>query len=456
MNVGAAGQPNQTHFTEPSPSQAPSRPGGRPAWMMALLAVTLAMVFFFPNLDRWLLHDYAIAANMPETSRAAFEAGRLEDPWHTPRSTTHGLVTWRLIPVVPLHFLQAPHWVLIGLAWAGVPALVFYCARRGAPRAGTMPRLAVALAAATSASALVSIGWLTYMDAWWVLGLCVVVLSPSDFSRLTAALVVSFMDERFIIGLPLALLARHLFPPRENEAPESLAKLLLPAWGVAPYLLLRAAAWHWDLNQDAARFISERKLSDWFHPEALAAGLWQGCRALWLPALIALLWRARGRPMNAGLAAAAAGTYLAGCSVADDFSRNTGMLLPVVIVVAIDAINRRDVLVIRATMLAAVANLLLPAWHQIGVNRHPVFPVWRVLSGLDEHRRNIVVNGGVLFAEMHIEKGNPQGAIRYLNEAHAMSPKDERVIRLGKIAAERSGLRGLAAYYAAQSRTANP
>ncbi len=422
------------------------------AFALGLLACLVALLLFSPNLGRWSCFDFQVAKTLPETARARFHEQQLADPWHTPTNDVSRAVAWRLLPVLPLHWLGAPFAVMAALGWAGVPALVFYAIRRGPARAGPWQILGLSLIVATSATALTSLGWLCYFDAWWVLGLCVVLLSPRASSRVVACLLGPFVDERFVIGLPLVLLARWTHPPDPQKPAEPWPVSLGPAAAVLPYLLLRLLTWQSTLNEGPASYVTGRHLAT-LGTAGVWLGLWQGLRLAWLPTLAGFFGgRTKdGRPGPALRAAAlglgALGTFLAACFLADDFSRNTGVLLPVVILLHHRAVAAARTAIAAAFVLAALANLTVPAWHQVCDRQDPIVPLWRTLSALKDARHNYVVLVGSYYGENYLAQKMPETALDFLREAHREAPKDIRVLKLCASASGLAALPAEASYY---------
>jgi hypothetical protein len=70
----------------------------------------------------------------------------------------------------------------------------------------------------------VATGWLGYYDSWLFLGLLTVSFSQRRWLLCSACLLTPWIDERFFIGFPLALLVRWLDDPQSRTSPRDLLR----------------------------------------------------------------------------------------------------------------------------------------------------------------------------------------------------------------------------------------
>jgi len=308
--------------------------------------------------------------------RQAHDPGtEIDDPFHK-------IVRWRLLVPWVGRVLHLPDAAVLGLAHAGCAVLVWAVVAWGvASLPGRSRTEAVALGFVVGASApfFTSMGWLGYYDSWLALGLFGVGFAPSRPVVIVACLLAPWIDERFVIGLPLALCVRSLRPAALAETNgawfrrEALTPLLVAAGYVAVRLNLGGSGGSHTVGEYLGRFVFGEAIS----PAQRLFGAWSGLRAGWVPVAAALIGAAVAAPRPARLRAGLlfAGVVLTGgvgLVTAMDLSRSMVLLLPVVPLGWLAA-SRLDGW--RAwhlgPVLAALA-LLLPARHVFGRVSIPV------------------------------------------------------------------------------------
>lgn len=294
----------------------------------------------------------------------------------------HRIVRWRLLPPAVGRILHLPGWLTLGLAHAGAWVLVGCLVWLGLS-AGRRWAEAVALGVVGGATApfFTAMGLPGYYDSWLALAL----LAPAFARRrgwvLLACLLGPWIDERFVLGLPLALLVRRV---REGEAAgpwgswlrrEALAPLAL----VAGYAGLRLGLGGTGGSQTVGGYLRHFVLAVDLGPAAYLRGAWEGLRFAWLPVAATVLlaggFGVRG-PLLPALAAAA--TAMVGLLTALDLSRSMVLLLPLVPLGWNSAARTSWWNGYRLPALLAVAALAVPASHVVGGSARPVDAVWSV------------------------------------------------------------------------------
>jgi hypothetical protein len=179
-----------------------------------------------------------------------------------------------------------------------------------------------------------------------------------------AALLAPWIDERFILALPLCLIVRALGADREAPPDRrSLARdaLILFA-GVAPYVAVRLGAEISAVRATSQSYWAERPLlpAPW---HGLLWGAWHGLRAGWLTLALAALvaWQARRRM----LVATAGLTLALNLVVADDLSRSASVGVPLMVAAVLLGWRHRPAQARRVLPWICVANVVLPAQHVI-------------------------------------------------------------------------------------------
>jgi len=187
---------------------------------------------------------------------AAFEnailSGYSERGWHVLNQSrdlravvvdpNHKIVRWRLLMPWLGHVLHLPGWATLGLAHFGCLLWLAYMAAilrvRGISSMETLP---LVLVLGASAPFFASMGWLGYYDSWLVLGLLAVAHCPRRWLVALACVLAPWVDERFVLGLPLALLVRWILAERPTVAVWQWARseALGPVMLTAVYVMIR-------------------------------------------------------------------------------------------------------------------------------------------------------------------------------------------------------------------------
>jgi hypothetical protein len=378
-------------------------------WLLALGCFALLIHFFSPP---W--GAFNVWSRVPEMSglievrRGASVLLQAAHPGAPVVDPLHGAIQWRLLfPVIGWLFnLPAP--ALFGLAHVGcVVVLAFVVAllrRRGAKwfDAGL-----VALTLGAGSWYFTSVSWLGYYDSWLVLGVLVVAFAESRWSVWAACIWAPWVDERFVLAAPLALLCRWLDRSGKADAAPAIrgADGAAPSGAAAPQVY-SADDWKRELTVSVgllAAFVAVRLglLAGMSGTTATVGGYlatqkpldtpllrvgwgaWEGLRAGWWLAVLALVlqWqRARAHALWLGVALAV--TVLVGLGTAQDLSRSLMMVLPVAALGAVQAVAAPWRWVPVALRVGAGAALLLPA-HQVMTDRvNPVFGLYHELAAL--------------------------------------------------------------------------
>ncbi|HTX64322.1 MAG TPA: hypothetical protein VMD31_00995 [Opitutaceae bacterium] len=316
-----------------------------------IAALTLSLCLFAPRL--WLMRTY-----LPGTfqwDRAHTFLKQCEAPF---RRDIEPAMAWRILPPLVCHAIGLRGYAPLSVPWLGVLAATGYVAlvlqrRMSDGRAvfgGT-------LLFATTSAILVPTTWLGLNDAWVWFGLLAIAFGRTRWSFAAAALLCPWIDERFVIGLPLAWLVRS-FDRNEAVFHRSALQLL---W-VLPYLLVRIAFAGLAPGQDASLSLLRQALAA--VPVLLPMaplGWWMALRAGWVAVgfgVWSLAWRQRWLAL--GVIGA---TLMALLSVASDISRSAAVIVPATVWGCVAFARWRPAQAPRALLLVGIANLAIPAVH---------------------------------------------------------------------------------------------
>ncbi len=389
----------------------------------SVLATLLVCYFFSPRFVLWRGLGISEAWFYPEVNRAVDTLRQLQDPFVKIDNPSNAVIAWRLFFPLTAHLLHFPDWLFLALPHVGCLFAVGYVIHIVWRRTGQWT-LAF-MAASTLASAdwfFVSMGWLAYFDSWFVLGLLVVSFSSSRVCIALACLTVPWIDERFVLALPLCGVARSMFHSQGQE--RGWKSLLIDATFVAGLLLPYVGARVLVLGSGSTDYIHKTigelgAVSSW----RLAEGLWAGFRAAWFYLAIFAwgIWRIGGGWRYVALTVVCA-EMLLGLVIAADMSRNLAMLTPAVLVgclLACESFPRANGRIV-ATVMAA--NLLLPASHVGWTFTVPMYYVYHELAEWQNPPAFVNPAAYVEQGMRILNEGNPTVAKRAFDNAIRLSP----------------------------------
>jgi len=347
---------------ETAPESAP-----RPWWHaggLALLAIALSVLFFAPRL--WLMQAHVPGSF--QWDRAHTFLQQCEQPL---RRDIEPAMLWRLLPPLVAQALHLPGKTPLALPWLGLLAVTTYAAvllrrRLDDPRfvfGGT-------LLFATTSAVLVPVGWLGMNDAWVWLGLLAVAFGRARWAAPLACLLCPWVDERFIIGFPLAWLVGRL-----DRSEPLFSRAMLTALWLLPYFGLRLTLVRHDATASAATqsFLHTQVSQSLQLLPLVPLGWWMGLRAAW-GAVAYALWtwpRSHGWFALAGLL----GTLGVSVLLASDLSRSVAIAVPLVLAGCFALAHRHPQHAPRLVLALGIINLLIPAAHLTYVHIDPINPL---------------------------------------------------------------------------------
>jgi Tetratricopeptide repeat len=336
----------------------------------SVFAFVLTIACFAPRFVYWGWLDLDSSEhNAPEFNRAIDTLHQLEQPFVPITNPTNSVINWRLLFPFLGHVLHLPRWAFLALPSLGCLLVLGYVAHLVRREGGT--RWSALLASAlcgTTSWFFVSTGWLAYFDSWYVLGLLVATFSRSLIAAAAACLLSPWVDERFVLALPLVVLVRGVgagtleggFSKRFRS--EGMLFLAL----TVPYCFLRLLALATAQDQGSAAHLRDH-LATTHRVGEVINGLWSGLRACWVFVMAApILLARRRRLVQAGLLVfLVAATAAASVSIATDLSRATSTVVPAAVLGIILSLRTGSRLAFWALGAALAFNLLAPARHVV-------------------------------------------------------------------------------------------
>lgn len=319
-----------------------------------VVVLCVAVFFFSPHLD--ILSE--ARPNTYEWTRGLDYLAQCANPF---TEDVQPAIRWRLLPPLVAHTLGLTGRLPLAIPWIGVVTLVGACLAWGEVwlRARTSA-MAFAAVVATTSGVIVPLAWTGINDAWVWLGLLAVTFSRRRMAPVIACLLCPWVDERFLVGLPLAVWARTRLQPERGFLHEMLrhGPVLLPYAAVRGYLTLA----HGDPTSADFLVDALRELPTVvFHAHL---GWWMGLRAGWVLVVWSVVGAAQQGRLRGELLLASA-TIAATTLLAGDLSRSIAIVLPLLASGTVEVTRQRPNSAISWLVSLAALNLLLPAAHVV-------------------------------------------------------------------------------------------
>jgi hypothetical protein len=268
---------------------------------------------------------------------------------------------WRLLPPLVAHALRLPGKTPFALPWLGVLVATGYVAVLFRRRLEDWRWIAGGtILYATTSAVIVPVGWLGINDAWVWLGLLAVAFGKAPWATPLACLLCPWVDERFVIGFPLAWLVRRC------DAPEGWSwRAVLSGLWLAPYAALRI----WLMRNDGTvgmatqNFLSGQIRSTAGLAYMIPLGWWMGLWAAW--AGVAYAGLAVRRDLRLTWVVALAGTAVVSVILASDLSRSIAIIMPVVLQGCFSYARIQPGRAPKLLLALGIINLLIPAVHVV-------------------------------------------------------------------------------------------
>lgn len=330
---------------------------------IVVLSIALSVFFFSPIL--WIVRQPTPGSY--QWDRATTFLKQCEDPL---RSDIETAMQWRLLPPLVAHALHLPGRTPLALPWLGAVIAIAYVAvlfrRRCAdPRAA----LGGTLTFVSTSAINVPFGLLGLNDAWIWLGLLAVAFGRAAWAAPLACLLCPWVDERFVIGFPLAWLIARI-----DRREPILSRALLVALWLVPYLSLRLILPQLNPAISAAQsgFLIYVLQSFPTIAPLIPLGWWFGLRAAWAGVAFAVF---RCPPPYRLIGALTLFVTVGVTAVlAHDLSRSIAIIIPLSLLGGFELIRHHPTHAPRVLLAIGCISLLLPAAHVIYHTIQPISP----------------------------------------------------------------------------------
>jgi hypothetical protein len=287
-----------------------------------------------------------------------------------PLTPVEPALRWRLLLPAVGHVLHLSPLVYLCLPYVGMFALMFATCRYSFRLTGERSAAILATTVvATSSIFFISTGWIGTMDAFYVLALVVFSFTPSTALATVCCAVGPWIDERFVLVIPVyAILRLARF--------SGVRQLLISVAPVGGYLLVRLAALFFAHEGDTISDHASSELANMSrYLPYVPLGWWWGFRAGWFVVVLGVVAAFGGLPAVGKVALSLALTT-ALCLVvflAWDTSRSIAILVPFVVIgsastLPISPARRRalGIMIVAGNLLAPAAYVVSDATIVVG------------------------------------------------------------------------------------------
>jgi hypothetical protein len=358
---------------------------------IAFVIAVVTLVRFSPRYSEWrgllVSQEYSLC----DCYRAFDSLQQLREPWAEIENPTNQVIAWRLLFPLVWHYGDLPTPLYMAMPWLGCLLtlwLVSWCNYRRLH--DWFETCLAAMVFATLPWFFVSAGWLTYFDSWLMLGLLALAFAESRLVIALVCLAIPWIDERFVLALPLTLLVRAIVfrNAAQRQRNDLVVDLAVALAASVPYLAVRAIAWLVG-DPETTDYVQRHGKEVLQVPvEYFAIGLWSGFRAAWIlvGAAVWFTWRSVGRSWGILLGLAVFTASVAALVVARDMSR-TFMILAPVLIMGIWQWHDYARPSFKAVLASiAAAQLILPAYHATWSFPVPIRSVYREIEEFNHPR----------------------------------------------------------------------
>jgi len=362
----------------------------------SVLAFLIVIYFFCPRFVLWLGLDLGtpISFSNPEVMRALSTMKKIEHPFQF-IANQDSMCHWRLLFPLLGHYLYIPRFLFLCLPHLGCLLVFAFTVHLVCKSTNDrLIALGTAVLMGTSSWFFVSTGWLTYFDSWYLLGLLIVGFSPSLWATAMACFLTPWVDERFVITLPISVLVRCVYFSRlgEREWKANFRDLLVIGGAALPWVVFRLVIML--AGKDPFTLMSQLELNGSFshidgrtvHYDYVIRSHWYGLRAVWA-FVVASVWYAFP-PKRRLWTMAMIGVILVAeiplMAVSGDWARDMATLIPAALLGILLLYRFKTNWLKDWLCLALAFNLLAPAIHGFSFWQYPVNSLYTEI----EHYKN--------------------------------------------------------------------
>jgi hypothetical protein len=374
--------------------------------------------FFAPRFALWE------GFYLPEVDRARDTLRQLDDPFATISNHNSRVNRWRLFFPLLGNLLHLRDWQFLLLPYAGCFCTLAYVALLCQRQRFTLPEtLAASTLSAMGPWYFVSTGWLGYFDSWFLFSLLLACFSEKRWVIASACLIAPWIDERFVLALPVVLVVRMAWRSRfESEPRKQATQLMMIGVLTAVYPLLRLIALLTGNDPVTQIYASQHVAIIRSVPAAtFLSGLWQGHRLLWVFAAVFLVhgfraWRLRWAIASTVIVIA---TGLGSLVIAGDMHRSLEMLFPICLAGLLLSKPLFEKRFLPVLVTLTVLSAVLPASHRLWLEN---YPIGRLTNEIKRPRPPLgaLIRAGRARATQLNSEGDNEGAVLIAGEMVAL------------------------------------
>lgn len=358
-------------------------------WLLAAATFVSVLFFFSPS---WAAFRYGTRipemGYLIEVRRGLAVINQMEHPGAIIADQLHSAIQWRLLfPMIGRIFKLPPPW-LFGLSHLGCLLLLGYAITLLREQKLSWTNCSLASVLLGSASwFFTSTGWLGYYDSWLALGLMLVAYSKNRWIVWITCLLTPWVDERFIMAVPLAFLCRwaltQMPSPTEKIFTWVRRELIVAALLLGAFVVVRLGV----LPQYSAKEATIRgymAVQNYLQAPMyrIALGIFEGLRLGWVFVLTALFLLRRKPGFAYALTGLVITIVFLGLYTAQDYSRSMTMLLPSVMLGLLLATREQAAWLPLALRISTGFAVVLPAYHVMNDGIQPINSLYHELSFL--------------------------------------------------------------------------
>ncbi len=345
--------------------------------MSAVVAFLVINYVFCPRIVLWKGLNAPLAWFHPEVNRAVDTLRQIQQPFSPINNPTNDIIRWRLLFPLLAHYLSLPNVIFLAIPHLGcIIVLGWFTFLTLSQTKSRADAFIASVLFGTTSWFFVSSGWLAYFDSWYILGLMLTAFHPSRSLIIASCLLVPWIDERFILALPLTLLVRAAYFERNVFSSKPLLlDVLAIVVTTLPWVAFRAylvySANDTSPSATTNQFTFDKPGIYW----TLLDGMWNGLRGLWVYPVVFFVLFIRQRKIvpSALLAVALIITLVVNLRFAGDISRSVSNIIPIVALGFFVSIRASGFAWRKLLIGLTMFNLFLPASHVVIVFRIPIF-----------------------------------------------------------------------------------
>lgn len=346
---------------------------------IAIGATVLILLFFCPRFVLWSGLRIEHVWFNPEVHRAAATIEQLKNPFEMIPDASNRPIAWRLLLPIIWYGLRLPDWCFLMLPHFGcifTVGLIAYIVYKQLHN-----RLLAFLTAVTLGACpwfFVSSGWLSYFDSWMIAGALAVAFINSRLVLVLACLLTPWIDERFLLAVPICLYVRIMTTGSENRPASGMIRDSMPILiSCMTYPVLRIVLMLAGYGGEPGNYVNE--YLDWSRLlevpfSRYLNGVWIALRAGWVfvAALFWLLWNRTNKSQGYILATLLLTVTGVSLIIATDIGRTMCVVTPLALM-GVVLLGRQRLSVLKIVLpIVTVANLLLPAEHVLTIFTLPI------------------------------------------------------------------------------------